>query len=914
MSTVTKVTRLRCEYLVNPLGVDERKPRLNWILESDRRGTYQSARRVLVASSAQLLAAGKADLWDSGRIEEDRSVHIVYKGTPLTSRQACHWQVQIWDNQGTSILSEPAFWTMGLLEDKDWQANWIAADPDYLNHAEHAIKPTITEPGTPPWFRKIFTANDAIRKATLYASARGLFELHMNGQRIGNDIFAPEWTDYDKRIHFRTYDVTSIVKAGKNALGAVLGDGWYSGYVGWQETRGRYGLENSLLVQLEIELADGTRQIITSDNSWRCAAGPILASDFMMGETYDARYELFGWDQPDYDDKEWLNVRTATVPNIPLVAQRSEPVQIIETIDPVSVHESAPGIYIYDLGQNITGWVKLKISGPAGTRITLRHGERLNPDGTLYTENLRRAKATDTYILNGQGEETWQPRFTFHGFQYVELTGLDTLPPACTVTGCVIHSATPPAGQFDCSHPHINRLWLNGLWSQKDNFLSVPTDCPQRDERLGWTGDAQVFSRTATYNMDVAAFFTKWMVDVEDAQTPEGIFPDTAPRLREDTNFVGLDGLGGAAGWADAGVIIPWTLWRVYGDTRIIERHYQAMVNWLEYIQQTNPNNLRSRKLGNNYGDWLCIPSDTTFRTQSPMKTLLATAYWADDAAKLARMAEAIGQNQDAQRFQAMSEQVRQAFQKEFLLDDGKLTVDTQTAYLLALAFNLLPEKDRKRTAAHLIENIKKLNWHLSTGFIGISHLNPTLTAVGQPDVAWRLLLNEDYPSWLYPVLHGATTIWERWNGWTEEEGFFNPQMNSFNHYSLGSVGEWLYRCAAGIELDSQVNGFKKFLLRPYPGGGLSHAGAAYNSMHGTIKSRWQRQANTLTYEITIPANTTARAYIPSDPDTPIEEGGTPVEKIEGIKSLGRQEQFAVFDVPSGSYKFKSIFQALIKG
>lgn len=908
MSTATKVSRLRCEYLVNPLGIDQTRPRLSWVIESDRRGVYQTARRVCVASSAQLLAAGKADLWDSGRVEDDRTTHIVYEGVPLESRMVCHWQVQVWDEQGTSIVSEPALWTMGLLKDKDWQADWIAAAPDYLNHAEHAIKPTLTEPGTPPWFRKVFAAEGTVRKVTLYASARGLLELYLNGRCIGEDIFVPEWTDYDKRIQYRTYDVTERIRAGKNVLGAVLGDGWYSGYVGWQETRGRYGLENSLLVQLEITKTDGSTQIIPSDDSWKCAAGPILSSDFMMGETYDARCQLAGWDQPDYEDQAWSAVRTVTPPAVPLVAQRSEPVQIIETIEPVSVRQSAPGTWIYDLGQNITGWVRLKIRGPAGTRITLRHGERLNPDGTLYTENLRRAKATDVYILSGRGEETWQPRFTFHGFQYVELTGLDTRPPDGTVTGCLIHSNTPPAGRFDCSHPRINRLWLNGLWSQKDNFLSVPTDCPQRDERLGWTGDGQVFSRTAAYNMDVAAFFTKWMIDIEDAQTPEGIFPDTAPRLREDANFIGLDGLGGAAGWADAGILIPWVLWRVYGDTRIIERHFRAMTAWLDYLQRTNPDGIRRHELGNNYGDWLCIPSDTTFRTQSPMKTLLATACWADNAAKLSRMAKALGRDQEAARFGAVFERVRQAFQKEFLLDDGRLKVNTQTAYLLALAFNLLPEQVRERAAEHLIENIKNLNWHLSTGFIGISYLNPVLTAIGRVDVAWRLLLNEDYPSWLYPVLHGATTIWERWNGWTEEDGFFNPQMNSFNHYSLGSVGEWLYRCAAGIEQDPPSCGFKKFLIKPYPGGGLTYAGAEYNSMHGMIKSRWRRQGTSLTLEVTIPSNTTATVYVPADTGTSVLESGGPVEKAAGIDIAGRDGPFAVFQVSSGRYIFTSTY------
>lgn len=908
MDRPLRPTGLRCEYLVDPLGIDETRPRLSWTLESARRGARQVAWQVQVASFADRLARGKPDLWDSGRTEDDRTAHIEYGGTPLASRMACHWQARVWDEQGGTAVSDTASWTMGLLDPGDWQARWIAAHPEYLDRDEHAIRPTATEPGTPPWFRKAFEIHGPVQRATLYASARGLFDLHLNGHAVSPDVFAPEWTDYTRRIHYRTYDVTPLVRTGENALGAVLGDGWYSGYVGWQETRGRYGMETSLLVQLEIELADGSRQAVVTDGSWRCAAGPILCSDFMMGETYDARRERTGWDGPGYDDRTWSPVLEVEPPGAVLVAQRSEPVRRVETLDPVSVTEVSPGVWIYDLGQNISGWVRLRVTGPAGTRVTLRYGERLNPDGTLYTANLRRARATDVVILRGEGQEVWEPRFTFHGFQYVEVTGLPGRPAEGTVTGCVVHSAVSPTGRFACSHPGIDRLWLNGLWSQRDNFLSVPTDCPQRDERLGWTGDAQVFSRTATYNMDVAAFFTKWMIDVEDAQTPDGVFPDTAPRLREDANFVGLDGLGGAAGWADAGVLIPWTIWRVYDDRRIIERHWRAMTAWLDWIDRANPDGLRVNELGNNYGDWLCIPSDTTFRTHSPMKNLLATAYWADDAAKMARMARAIGRTEDADRFRRMFERVRTAFQKEFVLDDGRLKVETQTAYLLALAFDLVPPELRQAAGEHLVEDIERLNGHLSTGFLGIRHLNPTLTAIGRPDVAWRLLLNEDYPSWLYPVRHGATTIWERWNGWTAEQGFFDPQMNSFNHYSLGSVGEWLYRCVAGIELDPEQSGFRRFVIRPYPGGGLDHAGASYRSLCGTLESRWRRQGDRLTLEVSIPANTRAKVYVPSDHGTPVLEGDLLAEHVPGVTGLGREEPFSVYHVPAGRYRFVSTY------
>ncbi|MGH7992770.1 MAG: glycoside hydrolase family 78 protein, partial [Limisphaerales bacterium] len=788
-----------------------------------------------------------------------------------------------------------------------WSARWIAANPKIIRRDRDAIAPTLTEPGTPAYFRKEFKIAGAVKRATLYASARGLFELRLNGRRVGEDVFAPEWTDYNKRIHYRTYDVTKLIDRGRNVLGAILGDGWWSGYVGWQETRGRYGsLENSLLVQLELELADGKRALVGTDNTWTCNTGPMLSSDFMMGETYDARRGCSGWDSVKFSGKDWLPARSVAAPRVRLVAQRSEPVRITETITPVSVKKVGPGVFIYNLGQNITGWVRLRVRAPAGTRVQLRHGERLNPDGTLYTGNLRRARATDVYICKGGRPEIWEPHFTFHGFQYIELTGLPSAPGKDAVTGCVVHSATAAAGRFECSHAGVNRLWLNGLWSQRDNFLSVPTDCPQRDERLGWMGDAQVFLRTASYNMDVAAFFTKWMVDVEDAQTADGIFPDTAPRLRDGKNFVGLDGLCGAAGWADAGIIVPWTMWRVYGDKRIIERHWSAMTKWLDWIERHNPDGLRTRNLGNNYGDWLCIPGDTTFRTHSPMKNLLATAYWADDTARMARMARELGQEAEAKRFQATFEKVRAAFQREFVCEDGRLTVETQTAYLLALAFNLLPDNVRARASEHLVENIKSLDWHLSTGFIGVSHLNPQLTLAGRADVAYRLLLRDDYPSWLYPVKQGATTIWERWNGWTKEHGFFNPQMNSFNHYSLGSVGEWLFRHVAGIELDPDAPGFQQFLLRPFIGRGLSFARAHYRTMHGEIASDWKRTGKKLTWTIQVPANTTAHVSVPSEPGTPVTESGVSVEEAEGLNVIGRDGRFLVCDAESGTYKFVS--------
>ncbi|HWA24051.1 MAG TPA: glycoside hydrolase family 78 protein [Lacunisphaera sp.] len=919
-----RISHLRCEYLVDPLGIDERSPRLSWQLESTTRGVRQAAYRILVASTAAQLAAGTGDLWDSGRVESAATTHIPYAGAPLASRQRCHWRVEVWPvapglqvSGLSSQVSPPSLWTMGLLSSSDWSARWIAADPEIIRRDPQANASTLKDPGTPALFRREFELPGPVARATLQATARGIVELRANGRRIGDDLFAPEWTDYDKRIHYRTYDVTHLLVQGPNCLGVVLGDGWWSGYVGWQEHRGRYGsIENSLLLQLEVELANGTRVTLGTDASWTCNTGPILSSDFMMGEAYDARRERKGWDvaglaeagsgvaDPGYKSRPWLAARAVPAPSAPLVAQRAEPVRIIETIRPDPAGRPPAGMLLFDCRQNITGWVRLRLFGfPAGITLTIRHGERLTPEGTLYTENLRRALATDTYTTGGGASESWQPHFTFHGFQYFEIS-FSTPPPSSAMvvpTACVIHSATPPAGFFACSHAGVNRLWKNGLWSQKDNFLTVPTDCPQRDERLGWMGDAQVFCRTAMCNMDVAGFFTKWLIDVEDAQTPDGVFPDVAPRLREDINWTGLPGLCGSAGWADAGVIIPYTMWRVYGDRRILERHYHAMVKWVDWIDRHNPAGLRVNQLGNNYGDWLCLPSDTSFGTHSPMKNLLATAYWADDCTKLAHIARELGKAADAARFDAMFAKVRTAFHREWLRADGRLAVETQTAYLLALAFDLLPAEVRARAAEHLVANIRDLDWHLSTGFVGISHLNPQLTLTGHAEVAYRLLLQDTYPSWLYPVMHGATTIWERWNGWTHQDGFFNPQMNSFNHYSLGSVGEWLFRHVAGIELDPDVPGYQRFILRPFLGAGLDFARATYRTMHGEISSHWRRDGDRVTWTITVPPNTTARVFIPSEPGT---EVGT-----DGLTLTGHEGRFVRCEAPAGSYTFTSTFK-----
>ena len=732
--------------------------------------------------------------------------------------------------------------------------------------------------GPPPaHLRKEFSLPKPLKRAVVYASARGIFDLYLNGRRVSEDYFAPEWTDYDRRIQYRAWEVTDRLRQGDNALGAVLADGWFSGYVAWLKRRCNYGSDrNSLLLQLELEFEDGTKELVVTDDSWRCSAGPLLAADFQMGESYDARRELEGWDSPGYDASAWQPVEPVEAPAAPLVAQVAQPVRATQELEPVAIFQPKPGVWVFDLGQNIAGVARLKVSGPAGTTITLRHAERLNPDSTIYVTNLRTARAIDRYTTKGAAGELWSPRFTFHGFQYVELTGYPGIPDRETITGLVLNSDTPLAGAFQCSHPLVNQLYANIVRSQRGNFISVPTDCPQRDERLGWMGDAQIFIRTATYNMDVAAFFNKWMYDVADAQSPAGVFSEISPRHTLMTAHAG------AAGWGDAGVIVPWYVYRVYGDTRIIDRHWAAMERWMEFIQRHNPDLVRRNERGSDYGDWLSIGEETS-------KELLATAYWAYDAALMAKMAAATGRQAEAARYGELFEGIRAAFQREYLLPDGGIKDETQTACLLALYFDLLPTEQRAACAARLVENIESRGGHLSTGFLGVRQLNPVLSETGHHDLACSLLLTDTFPSWLYPISNGATSIWERWDGWTADKGFQDPGMNSFNHYSLGSVGEWLFSVVAGIDQDPEVPGFRKIVLRPSPGPGLDWAEASYRSICGTIESRWERQGDSLTLEVAIPANTTATLLLPCPEGSEVTEGDLPAAQAPGVTLLGRE-------------------------
>jgi alpha-L-rhamnosidase len=889
---------LRCEYRADPLGIDERFPELSWALESEGRGQVQSAYRVLIAQSEEDLESEENLLWDSGRVESGRSVGVEYEGEALRSGSRCVWKVRVWDGEGDpSPFGGPAFFELGLLESSAWEGDWISLgkgpDEDFEPPTGEEYDDLANALEASPYLRREFLLDRPVRRARLYATARGVYEFYLNGSRVGDDVLAPGWTDYDRRVQYQTYDVTPLLAEGPNAIGALLGDGWYAGFVGFDpKHRGaHYGVHPQLLAQLEIEYEDSGTETITTDSSWRCSTGPVLFSDLLMGESYDARKELPGWAEPGFDDSAWYGVKAEEIGDAQLVAQPDEGIRVTEELEAKTVTEPEDGVYVFDMGKNMVGWVRLKVEGEAGTEIALRHAEALNSDGTLYTTNLRAARAADRYVLAGGGEEVYEPRFTFHGFRYVEVTGYPGKPPLDAITGLVVHSATPPTGSFECSNQMVNALQENILWGQRGNFLSVPTDCPQRDERLGWMGDAQVFVRTASFNMDVAAFFEKWMVDVEDAQSREGAFPDVAPLL---TGSGLMDLSRGAPAWGDAGVIVPWTIYRTYDDARIVERHYDAMARWMEYLHEANPDLIRRNRMGNNYGDWLSPKGDHT------PKHLLATAYWAYDAKLMAEMAEATGRQEDAKGYRDLNNRIKVAFDKAYVSPDGRIQGDTQTCYVLALHMELLPEELRSAAAEHLVRTIEREDWHLSTGFVGVGYLCPVLTEAGYTDVAYRLLENETYPSWGYTVKNGATTIWERWDGWTEENGFQSPNMNSFNHYSLGSVGEWLYRYVAGIDVGAP--GYGRIVIRPRPGGSLTYARAEYDSVRGRISSSWKIEDDRFVLEVLIPPNTTATIHVPCTDD--VSEGGRPVDQAGGVELLRAGEEETVLSVGSGRYEF----------
>lgn len=920
---------LRCHHLRDPEGIDVAAPRLSWTLTADEpvRGAGQRAFQILVADSRERLAADEGNLWDSGRVDSDAQSQA-YQGAPLRSRQQCWWKVRVWPAspalrgaEGNGVdrgqddcrpaWSAPACWRMGLLDAADWQASWI--------EVPFELTPEMP-PGQIPAsrFRRAFELAQAPQRAVLFASALGVYEVCLNGTRVGAQALAPEWTDYRRRVQYQTFDVTAFLHPGVNTIAATVCEGWYAGRIGFWKEQSQYGsFRPRFLAQLHVSVQSGGEEVISTDRRWQGSVdGPIRFAGLLDGQITDAR--MGGSDR---DGVAWEAVRVvAGLEQVELVAQMNEPIAVVTEQAPISISRAPSGATIVDMGQNLVGWSRLRLRGKPGQIVNLRHAEMLDERGELYTAPLRcalykgspgphhgtygmmgGARQMDTFICAGRGAEVFEPRFTQHGFRYVEVTGAGAPSPS-DITGCVVSSTVERAGWFECSDPTINRLMDAVRWTQLGNLQGIPLDCPQRDERLGWLGDAQVFCQASCYNAGMAAFYAKYLRDVRDAQWPNGRFPDFAPNPLGDKRAMG------APAWSDGGLIIPWTHYLHYGDRQLLADHFPAAKRHVESIATANPDFLWTRETGNNYGDHLNgdrIVQEywRTGGSATPVD-VFATTYFAHSAALLERMAGVLGLADDRQRYETLHQSIVRAFRASFVDADGRIQGDTQGGYVLALHFDLLTQPQREQAVQHLLRLLDARGGYPDTGIQTTNRMMLELTRAGRVDVAYRILNNDRIPSWRYMIDHGATTIWERWDSWSETNGFQDPSMNSFNHYAMGAVAEWIYRTIGGINPDPDAPGFAHVIIRPQPGGGITWANTRHRCIRGTIATDWRTEAGVLNLEVTIPPNTAATVHIPCRGEATVTESGLPLDKAPGVRGWRRKGEAVVVQLGSGRYRF----------
>ncbi len=855
-STSLHPTNLRCEHLKSPLGLNTLLPRLNWSIEGV--GRVRSW-RIIASEKREEVEEGLATIWDSGKIFGGVT-SCQWGGAPLIRDQRIWWAVQLWDEaSGVVNQSSVASFFTGL-DSSDWRGDWIGRYfvlPDGRDVPQDTIYDNVYQARPADYMRKVFRVGNTPVRAYLYISALGLYKVSINGKQVTDAVMAPGWTDYHQRVEYQTFDVIDELRKGNNVIGVVLGEGWYSGRIGHNQRRAgnHYGGRPSLKCQLHIEYADGCIAKICSDGSWHTKQGPICYSDFLAGEMYDARLELGNWLDENYSEQDWQPVEAfIPEPKAPILdASRVQLAKEVARLESIAEHISPAGEVVYNFGQNLAGYVELKVAAPKGTVIKIRHAERLDEQGNLYVDNLRYAVSEDIFICNGQGVETFKPSFTFHGFQYAGLT-LPNDASVMSIRSIAIQTDVPVCGEITTGNRLVNQLLSNIFWSQRGNFLSVPTDCPQRDERYGWSADAQVFWRTAGYFMDVSAFLCKWIEDLIDGQSSQGEFPDVAPT--KPLNPYRLTPQPGAPAWGDAPIIMAWHHYLRYGDEQMLRRCWEPFNRWMAFIERENPNFLRAAKVHNNYGDWLSIGADTD-------RVLINTAYWAHLAWIMARIADVIGQ--ESRHWHTLRSHITDAFQNTFLSLDGRLKGDTQTAYLLALDFGLIPKEKESVVASHLNRLLSRADGHLQTGFLGIRHLCPVISQFLSAKQAVDLLLNESYPSWGFSIKHGATSIWERWDGWTPDKGFQSTAMNSFNHYAYGAVGEWIWSRLAGIDWSESKPGFKEVLMRPIFDERIGFVDAVYESGRGKVKSHWYfSNQDEVIWEVYLPPETSAKVELMS--------------------------------------------------
>ncbi len=899
-----QVYDLKVESLVNPLGLEQKQPRLSWKLHSEERGVHQQAYRIIVSSSEEKLKENVGDLWDSGRIPSSETVLIPYEGAPLSGRQFCYWKVRIETNLGEVVSSERAFWSMGL-EASDWQAKWIGLESieaegedrkmNFVPENEDELRLKSETRLRARYLRKVIKLGKDVKSAMLYISGLGLYEAYLNGHKIGDQVLAPTPTDYSKTVPYNTFDVTSYLNKGENTIGVILGNGrFFSMRIPWFRT---FGLPQ-LLSQLEVTYKDDTKDTFVSDESWKVTLdGPLGVNNEFDGEEYDARKEMEGWSTNDFDDAAWYSVELVNAPEGKLQAQENPNIKVMEHIKPLSVHKLGDDKYIVDMGQNMVGWMTLKVRGKQGDKVTLRYAELLKEDGHLYLDNLRGAKVTDTYILKGDEEETWEPKFVFHGFRYVEVSGFPGVPTVDHFEGRVVYDEMKTTGTFETSNAIINRIYQNACWGIKGNYRGMPTDCPQRDERMGWLGDRTTGAYGESYIYDNQKLYAKWLKDIEDSQLANGALPDVAPNYWEMyTNDVT---------WPAAYFTVADMLYKQYGDVRPIIRHYDSFKAFIQFIRD---NYLKDDiVIHDTFGDW-CMPPESMemIHSQDPSRKtsgeLLSTAYYYRLLVLMRKFASLSGNDKDIAYYRESGDRILKAFNRKFYnASTGYYSNNTVTANLLALMNGMAPDSVRQVVFEHVVDKtLNEFKGHVSTGLIGIQWLMRGLSDYGQPELAYKIATNKTYPSWGYMIENDATTIWELWNGNTAD-----PAMNSANHVMLlGDLIIWYYEYLAGIRNEAASTGFKKIEMKPLLVGDLTYVNASYQSIRGEIRSHWRREGTTFIWDIAIPANTTASVYLLEAVGKEIKEGNKELNDIKSITGVRTDGNWVIIDLESGEYSF----------
>lgn len=850
---------LRCEYLSNPLGIDVRQPRFSWAVEHTERGQKQSAYQLLVGTQPEMLEKDKSDQWDTGKVTSEESTQVAYAGKPLESGRTYYWKVRYWDKQGNaSAYSRTAQFEMGLLSLEEWKGQWISG--------AHQL-------------RSEFQLPEAVHRARAYICGLGYYELRINGAKAGANVLDPGWTTYEKRILYTTYDVTPLLRRGANAVGVMLGKGWYG--------------STTLLLQMNIELTNGKRISVGSNPSWKTHNGPIVSDSVYDGEVYDARLETPGWDMPGFNDSDWAAAQVVKGPGGMLSSEMMPPIRVVDTIVPVLMSNPKPGVYVYDLGQNFSGWAQLRVKGPRGTAVTLRFSELVYDNGMINRENIRRAKARDIYVLRGDGElEVYEPRFTYHGFRYVEVTGFPGTPDLASLQGRLVRSSVESAGNFAASKQILNQIQRIIRWGQSTNLHSVPTDCDQRDERMGWMGDAHVTAEEAMLNFDMAAFYTNFLRDIRDVQGPDGTITDTVPHKSGSRPA--------DPAWGTAYPLLCWYMWEQYGDRRILEENYDGLKKYVEFLRSRAPDHILRFSY---YGDWVAV--------EHTPGELVSAAYYFYDVQILARIAETLGNSADAQTYSQLSAQIKEAFNRKFFdPNTGNYANGTQTANTLALYLGLVLEEQRGHVLGNLTNDIVyRHDTHITTGFIGVKYLMPLLTRMGHSDLAYELATQTTYPSWGYMIARGATTLWELWQ---EKTG---PSMNSHNHPMFGSVGAWFYQALGGINVGAEGAGYRHIRIEPQIVRDLTWASATVETVRGTVSSSWTHAPSAITLEVVIPVNSDAKIVIPKEEemtDVVVREGehvvwekGSFLAGAPGINSASQKNGLVTFEVGSGHYSFR---------